>query len=194
MKVIGLTGGVACGKTTVAELLAQQGYPVIDTDKIVRDFLSNDEAMQARIQEEFGTTSRARLREIIFSDANRRTALEAILHPRVREVVQHKLDEIRKQKPRTKGVVVIVPLLFEAGWYRNADLTVCVISHERLQIARLRKRDGVPEDLAKRMIASLLPNGEKALRSDFVIQNNDSLPDLRKEVDRLAAELSRKLS
>jgi dephospho-CoA kinase len=194
VKVIGLTGGVACGKTAVSDLLAQRGYPVIDTDAIVRDLLSRDPEVLARVQEEFATTNRSRLRELVFGDPERRSRLEAILHPRVRTEVERRLEEIVRRKPRTRAAVVVVPLLFEAGWHRNAHLSVAVLSDERLQIERLMQRDSIDEALARRMIAAQMPNAEKARRADVRIDNNGSLAELRNSVDRAVAEIERRIS
>jgi dephospho-CoA kinase len=187
MKMIGLTGGVACGKTTVALQFAERGFPVIDTDLLVRELLEHNGGVRQWLQKEFGTTDRAALRKIVFEDAEKRRALEKLLHPKVEGLVQARVLELRAQSPVPRIAVVVVPLLFEANWQKFFGITVAVLSGPDKQVERLVARDGISADLSRRMISAQMPNEEKALKATFTVQNDGTLEALRSDVEKLIA-------
>jgi dephospho-CoA kinase len=187
MKMIGLTGGVACGKTTVALQFAEHGFPVIDTDLIVRELLEHNGGVRQWLQKEFGTTDRAEIRKIVFEDAEKRRSLEKLLHPKVEGIVQARVLELRAQSPVPRIAVVVVPLLFEANWQKFFGITVAVLSGPDKQVERLIARDGISADLARRMISAQMPNEEKARKAAFTVQNDGTLEALRMDVEKLLA-------
>jgi dephospho-CoA kinase len=194
MKLIGLTGGVACGKTTVSNQLEKLGFPVIDADLIARDLLSKDVQIGAKVEKEFGTKDRAQLRQLIFNDLDKRVILERILHPRVGDEIQNRVSDLTHSKKPPKAVILSVPLLFESNWERLVDFTIAVISKKDAQLSRLQKRDEIGTDLAKKMVAAQLPNTEKAKRATFVIENDGSLADLETTVKKTLKEVEKKIS
>jgi len=185
MKLIGLTGGVACGKTTVAEQLAKHGYPVIDTDVIARELLTQENLVQAEVQKLFGTLNRSQIRSMVFGNAAKRRKLEEILHPKIAAEVQWRLKEIEKRKPTPQIAIVVIPLLYETGWENKVDKVIAVVSDEAAQIQRLTARDHISNDLAKKMVESQLPNSEKSRRATYVIENNSTPSTLAGKVDEL---------
>ncbi len=193
MKMIGLTGGVACGKTTAALQFAERGFPIIDTDLIVRELTEHDARVRQAIQKEFGTLDRAALRNVVFQNAGKRRALEKILHPRVEEIVQARSLALRQSESVPRAVVVVVPLLFEANWQKFFDFIVAVVADENRQVAWLVQRDGMTEEFARRMILSQIPNPEKASKATFAVWNNGTPEDLRAKVAVLIDEISKKL-
>jgi dephospho-CoA kinase len=188
MKVIGLTGGVACGKSTVAEHLAGKGFPVIDTDRIAHDLLAGDPEIAKKVSEAFGTTDRKKLRGIIFGDEGKRTRLERILHPPILTAVRRQLTELRKRMPEPKAAIVVIPLLYETEGESHVDEVLAVVSREEHQVARLMARDQIPQDLARKMIASQISNEEKAKLAHHVIRNDGDLASLAEAVDRFVRD------
>jgi dephospho-CoA kinase len=189
MKVIGLTGGVACGKTTVANRLSEKGFPVVDTDRIAYDLLSTNTTIQQQVSKEFGTVDRKRLREMIFGDLQKRTRLERILHPPILADVRRQLDELRKQRPEPKAAIVVIPLLYETEGEEHVDEVLAVVSRRENQIARLMNRDRITKDLAERMIDAQMPNEEKAGLAKHVLRNDADLSALRTDLDALIPKL-----
>ncbi|MFH1017191.1 MAG: dephospho-CoA kinase [Pseudomonadota bacterium] len=192
MKLIGLTGGVACGKSTVALQFAERGFPIIDTDLVVRELSEHDPRVRQALQREFGTTDRAKLRQVIFQDATKRRALEKLLHPRVEEVVLARTLDLRKREPVPRAAVVVVPLLFEANWQKHFDFIVAILSDEAHQVSRLTRRDGISEEFARRMISAQIPNQEKAQKAGYAVWNNGTPEELRVKVAALIEEISKK--
>lgn len=191
MKLIGLTGGVACGKTTVAQQCRGKGIPVIDTDEIAHNLLSHDPEIQKTIQKNFGTLDRSELRKMVFTDNQRRSQLETILHPKIWAQVKNQLKALESRSHPPKFAMIVIPLLFETNAQNRFDQTIAVVSDEKNQLDRLMERDGISAALAKQMIQSQLPNSEKAKRADWTLTNNKDINSLTKSVDELLAEMLR---
>lgn len=201
MLIIGLTGGVATGKSTVARRLRELGVPVIDADQLAREVVEPGEPALEEIRERFGPEvfdgtgrlDRARLAAIVFRDEKARKDLEAIVHPRVRSRMRAMIEEL-KQKGEPV-VVCDIPLLFETGvgldW---VDQTVVVYAPREVQKGRLIARNGITPEEAERRIAAQLPICEKARRADVVIDNSGSLEETFRQVDRLWKEWVRDAS
>ena len=149
LTVLGLTGGIACGKTTIAGWLGQLGATVIDADAISRALTAPGGAALPAIREAFGkavfapdgTLSRAALAACVFEDRAARKRLDAILHPMIEHALRQKLEACREAG--VKIVVLDVPLLYEAGLESLADAVVCISAAEETQISRLHARDGL---------------------------------------------------
>jgi dephospho-CoA kinase len=185
---VGLTGGIASGKSTVARLFADLGVPVIDTDEIARALVAPGEPALTAIVATFGpdfldargVLDRGRLRERVFADEHARRRLEGILHPRIEAAMRAACE--RAGGPYQ---MLVVPLLFESGFERHVDRTLVVDCPEPLQRERLARRDGATPDEAARMLAAQLPRQARRDRADDVVRNDGPLDALRTQVERL---------
>lgn len=181
MLVLGVTGGVGMGKSTVAELLRARGLPVIDTDLLAREETEPGAESLADIRAEFGSgvidargrLDRAALAAIVFSSEDRRKALERILHPRIRARWRNAVKEWRAEG-KQQAVVVVIPLLFETGAEAEMDRTICVACTPGTQIERLRVRGWTAAE-AQRRIAAQWPVSRKMDLSDAVIWTESTL-------------------
>lgn len=191
--VIGLTGGIGCGKSTAAQMFEELGWGRIETDEIVRMLLRADPEVLAEIRRAFGpgvfgpdgAVDRRLMAAVVFPDRGALQRLESILHPRVRATWK-----ARVAQPKPEHWIVEIPLLFEKGLEKEFDFTVCVASDPRVQAERLALRGLPPQEAAQR-IARQLPLAQKIERADFVITNNGSLAFLRDQVLRLTHQLMR---
>ena len=185
---VGLTGGVACGKTTVADIFASLGAGVVDTDSIARDVVEPGSAALAEIAAEFGSEviddsghlDRAAMRRLVFADAARRKTLERMLHPRIRERTLAAIDTL--QAPYA---LVVVPLLFETGFHELVDRSVVVDCPLETQLERLKRRDDVDEHTAQGMLAAQLDRKARLARGDDVIDNSGDRAATRAQVEAL---------
>jgi dephospho-CoA kinase len=176
-KVYGLTGGIASGKTTVARMLMEAGIPVLDADQVARELTAPGGKAHAAIQEKFGTTDKAALRERIFKDPQARKDLEAILHPLIRTESEKKIQSLPDPV-----VVYEAALLVETGRYRDFDGLIVVESPPEQRKARLLQRDGnTPED-ADRILAAQLSDENRAQVATAVIRNTGTLAELADQV------------
>lgn len=190
--VLGLTGGMGCGKSEAAGLFAECGWHRIDTDAIVRELLESDAATRRAVKKAFGpvvikgsgAVDRAAVAKIVFADRAELSRLEAILHPLVRS---RWLAEVETDEGELW--VVEIPLLFEKGLEKEVDFTLCIASHPKVQAERLASRGLSPKEAAQRM-ARQLPLAQKIERADFVITNNGSLAFLKDQVTWLASILA----
>lgn len=194
MRVIGLTGGIASGKTSVANLLERLGAPVIDADQLAREVVQPGERALAQIAESFGngvlnadgSLNRAALGEVVFADPEKRRKLESITHPAIKERAEEKLARLKAAGVRT--AFYVAPLLIEAGiTQRVHEVWVVYLDHET-QLARLMARDGLSREAALSRIASQMPMEEKRRLGRVVIDNRGSREDLEAEVLRLWRE------
>lgn len=186
MKIIGITGGVACGKSTVTEYLRQKKFQVVDADEIVQT-LYKKKSIQNQIQNHFQTTDKSELREIIFSNPTARDVLEKLLHPLVQKEIQREIRSHKKNK--TKILFFTIPLLFETNMEPLFDSIVAIVSDEEIQTKRLIKRDDITEEVAKNMIYAQIPNNRKSELADFTLTNNNSKSALLKKVDTLLKKI-----
>ena len=189
---VGLTGGIASGKTAVSDAFAALGVPVIDTDVIAREVVAPGSEALDEIRARFGEAvinvagelDRARMRELVFADTARRRELEAILHPRIRA-------ETLGQAAAARAAygVIVVPLLVETGFAEFVDQVVVVDCPEAVQRARLMARDAHSEAQAQRILDSQADRATRLARADHVIRNEGSLADLQAQVECLHARL-----
>jgi dephospho-CoA kinase len=185
---VGLTGGIASGKTTIANMFGELGAILIDTDLIARNVVApGTEGLQAIVKafgDEVlapdGTLDRRALRSIVFSDETRRRELESITHPRIRAETTIQMHTFGGPYQ-----IIVVPLLVESP-LRNAVNRVLVVDCSReVQLARLLQRDAESYDQAERMIASQASREERLALADDVIDNNADLDNVRRQVRRL---------
>ena len=186
--IIGLTGGIGSGKTTVAALFAQKGAIVIDTDVIAREVAQPNSSLLDAIRREFGDNvirsdgalDRPALARVIFGDETKRRKLNQLTHP---EILKRVLATIATLPPGAM-IVVVVPLLFESGFDRSCDQSLAVVASPELRRKRLQERDGISTaDVEARMRAQL-PDAEYEQRAGIIVRNEGSLTALGREVDR----------
>ena len=194
MRIIGLTGGIASGKTSVASLLERLGAAVVDADRLAREVVEPGEEALSGIVAAFGekvlnsdgTLNRAALGEIVFSDQAARRSLEAITHPAIRRRAEEKLA--RLQEGGVKEAFYVAPLLFEAGLASRVSEVWVVYLDQETQLERLMARDGLDREAALARIASQMPMEEKKRLGRIVIDNRGSREELEAQVLRLWRE------
>lgn len=189
LNIIGLTGGIASGKSSVMNLFAKKNIPVVDADEIARQVVLPDSAglMQivnhfgAKILTEKGALNRVLLREIIFNDEAERLWLNALLHPLI-EAETFSLFQHYQDAPY---LIWAVPLLIETQLHKKVDRILLVDCAESLQLERLIKRDKIDKELAKKIIQSQLSHSERLKYADDVIYNHGNFDNLKQQVEQL---------
>ena len=195
---IGLTGGLASGKSLVARIFKSLGCALIDTDAIARDVVvPGTEGWQAVVKEfgpqilaENNTIDRPKLANIIFTDAGRRQILNSILHPLIISSVRQQLAEIGDREPDAL-VVVDVPLLIECGLQDDFDEVIVVWTPRETQINRLMERDGLAEAEARQRLAAQLPLDQKRAYATFVVENDADHEKTEAQVRNIFSALKR---
>lgn len=191
MRIIGLTGGIASGKSTVAGLIAAHGIPVIDADQLSRDaVLPGTRGLDLiarifgrKILNDDGTLNRKTLSDIIFATPDARKKLEEILHPVIKELAEHRLTELREKGEPI--ALYVAPLLIEAGALDRVDeIWVVHVDHDT-QLERLQQRDGISSDEASKRLSSQMPVEEKRKFGRIVIENSGTLEELHSRVNEL---------
>jgi dephospho-CoA kinase len=188
---IGLTGGIASGKSTVADFFSDHSVPVIDTDIIARKLVEPNKLALDEIRSTFGNKifdskgrlDRRFLRKLVFLDPSRRRDLESILHPKIRA-------EIAAQSEEAGGPyqIIIIPLLVESPMQKFIDRILVVDCDEKIQLKRLLIRDSEDENQAHRIMAVQASRKERLAIADDIISNNDSITGTRNQVDNLHNE------
>jgi len=185
---VGLTGGIASGKSLVADLFAQLGVPVIDTDRVAREVVEPGQPALADIVDRFGadilmpdgSLHRRKLRQRIFEVAEDRAALEAILHP----VIRARSLELAETAGGSYQILV-VPLLVETGFAELVNRVLVVDCPEQQQLERLLARDEESPDQAARIIAAQIPRSDRLQAADDIIDNSGAIADARRQVEDL---------
>lgn len=194
MKIIGLTGGIGSGKSTVAGLLAELGAVIIDADEIGHEVLDTDNQTREQVMAAFGqlilntdgSVNRRELGSIVFADRNSLSRLNQIMHPLIYRVVKTKLEQYRIQRARI--VVIDAPLLIEASWATMVD-TVWVVTATEANVLKRLEKTGLSYNEIMARIRSQLTEGERIKVADVVINNDYSFDELKLKVDRLWQEL-----
>lgn len=196
MLIVGLTGGVASGKSVVSQVWREEGATVIDADQIARELVQPRtpgwkalvKAFGKDILQEDGSVDRKKLAARVFSDTDARKTLNRILHPRITREIDRRIKEIGRNAPRSI-VVIDAALLIETGYHRNVDRVVVVTSTQEQQIERLQRRDARDQEMAQRIIASQIRGSERLKVADWIIRNEGS----RKEAENKAREIFEEL-
>lgn len=196
--LLGVTGGIASGKTTVANMLRELGAPIIDFDLIARLVVEPGKPAWKEIVEYFGkqvlkkdnSLDRKKVSKIVFRDMEKRKKLEGFTHPRIHEEFVKQVDEIAKKDPNAI-IQVAIPLLIELNLQYMFHKTLVVYIPQEKQIERLIERDGISEDEAKNILKAQLPIDEKVGYADFVINNEKSLEETKRQVEDLWQTLKR---
>ncbi|MEW6375189.1 MAG: dephospho-CoA kinase [Thermodesulfobacteriota bacterium] len=198
MLIVGLTGGVASGKTVVSQILREEGAYLINADQIARELVQPHtptwkeliRVFGQDILEKDGSIHRKKLAAKVFSDTRQRNLLNQILHPRIKEEMDRRVKEISQEDPEAI-VVFDAALLVEVGEHRKMDKVIVVTSTEAQQIERLKNRDGVEPEEARKVLSSQMANEEKLKVADYVIRNEGSLEETRKRAKEIFQELKR---
>lgn len=191
MKIIGLTGGIGTGKSTVARFLAELGAAVIDMDEMGHEVLAPNTETWQKVVEAFGqeivgpdgTINREKLGKIVFNSAEARERLNRIVHPRMAEMVKARLEEYRRQGK--KVVVIDAPLLIEVGWASLVDEVWATTASKATALRRLRERAGLSEKESLARVRSQLPSQEKLKHASVVIDTDCTLGELKAKTKEL---------
>lgn len=192
--LLGITGGIGSGKSSVSRLLASYcRTPLVDIDRCCRQLLERDQPGWLALRSAFGDTfflqngelDRVALRERIFRDADVRRQVDALLHPLAREIMRREVTGARDPL-----VLIDIPLLYEAGWQTDVDAVLVVYARRGAQCCRIMRRDGVSRRKAVRAIAAQMNLAEKAKLADFVIDNSGAWSVTREQVIALGNQLS----
>lgn len=194
MRIIGLTGGIACGKSTVSYHLRELGARILDADAIAHALMAPGGKLYELYLDRFGegilqpdaTLDRRAIGRIVFSDPAERAWMDSVAHPMVRSTMTRELEEAREYG--TRIAVLDVPLLFEAGWQDFADENWVVAVDEKTQLRRLMKRDACTEEAARGRIRAQMLLEEKIRLADVVIDNGKSVDHTYAQVDKLWKE------
>ncbi len=195
---VGLTGGIACGKTYVADLLRELGCEVIDADQVARAVVEPGQPAYDDIIKEFGheilqtdgTIERAKLGAVIFADATQRAKLNAIVHPRVHAAQSCWMADVAQRNPAAI-MVVDAALMIESGGYKRFDKLIVVHCAPEIQLARLMTRNNLPSEEAVQRIAAQMPTSEKLTYADYSIDTSDGFEVTRQQVIALHIELQK---
>lgn len=192
MIIIGLTGGIGSGKSTVSAYLAENtGIPVIDADKIAHDITEPGQPTLTRLEEAFGsgiiradgTLDRKKLAGIVFSSQEKKELLDRITHGAIREQINREIEAAdREQKP---AVILDVPLLMETGMDAQCDAVWVVTADMKVRIDRVSARDNIGEEEINARIARQMSDGERFSRADEIIDNSGDKETLYREIKRL---------
>lgn len=200
--IIGLTGGIGTGKSTVAQIFREKGISIVDTDIISREVINYPEVVN-RLVEEFGKEileeeaesakkskerkiSRNKLGQIVFKDEKKVSILNSIMHPLILKKMKEETESLKKDN---KIVVVDVPLLFEISLEKEFDIVLLVYANRKTQIKRIVKRDNRTEKEAVNIINSQIDIEKKKEKSDYIISNNRNLKRLRRKVEKFLESL-----
>lgn len=193
---VGLTGGIACGKSTVAQMFVRLGGHLIDFDKLAHEVQEPEKPAWQKIVQYFGegillpdkTIDRNRLGGIVFDDSKKLAELNRIVHPQVYQEWLLRLEKIGKEE---KHAIVLsdVPLLFEGGMQHLFDLTVLVLTSPEDQISRLIARNGISHDEAQKRLKSQMPICQKVELASIIIGNQESISETEKKVREIWREL-----
>jgi len=194
MRLVGLTGGIGSGKSTVSAMLAERGAVILDADRFAREAVARGSDALGRIVQRFGPDvltpegdlDRQALAKIVFADPHAREGLEAIVHPEVRRRIA---EGIQANLDTDRVVVLVNPLLIEMGTHRDCELVVVMSVDPATQVARSLAR-GMQEDDVRARIAAQMPLDERARHADVLLDNEGSVQDLEAQVDALWVRLA----
>jgi dephospho-CoA kinase len=197
LKLVGLTGGIGSGKSTVARLIAGRGIPVLDADELARAAVAPGRPANAEIAAAWPavmrkdrTVDRKRLGEIVFKDPAQRRRLEAIMHPRIQEMCEERARELAAKGH--KLAFYEASLLVESGRHRDFDGLVVVTASPPTQLARIQTRGDLTADEARARIAAQLPLADKIRLATHIIDNEGDIAATRAQVDKVLRDLSSK--
>ena len=192
--IIGLTGSIASGKSTISAMLKEKGFPIIDADLVARQVVKPGTSTLLEIEQVFGqevlhvdgTLNREALGQIIFHDAAKRKQLNDLMHPAIRTEMLRQRDELLENDHT--NLIMDIPLLFESRLQHFVDEILVVSVTEETQLQRLMARNSLSQEEAKARIQSQLPISEKEKGADAVIYNNGSIEESKEQLERIIAK------
>lgn len=196
-KVIGLTGNIGTGKSTVAKMFNELGAQIIDADRVARDIVEPNKPAWTEIVNYFGekilnkdrTINRKKLGEIVFKDEEKRLKLNNITHPKIMKKIRSFVNECKKKN--ASAVIIEAALIVEKGGLKDLiDALIVVSSNEERQLQRIKTRDKIDLGEARSRIKSQLPISEKIKYADFIINNSTNLEETRKQVNKIWRNLT----
>jgi dephospho-CoA kinase len=193
MLIIGLTGGIGSGKSTVSHHFESLGVPVIDADIITRELVAPGQPALQEIAQQFGpdilladgTLDRAQLRQRVFEHDDERKKLEAILHPRVRESMRQRVTTLRDSNPPPPYCILSIPLLIESGWTELIQRVLVVDASPTQQRQRASQRDGLNMEQINAVISSQVDRDTRLAAADDIIHNDADIAALHAQIDTL---------
>jgi dephospho-CoA kinase len=196
LKVLGLTGGIGSGKSTVGRMIAELGIPVLDADQLARDVLEPGQPAHAEVAAAWpevigadGRIDRKRLGDIVFGDRTARTSLESITHPRIHALAEERLAELARLGHAL--AIYEASLLVETGRHKDFDGLIVVTASPETQVERVLARGGLSEADAEARIEAQLPLLAKVRVATHLVDNDGDLEATREQVERLVARISR---
>jgi dephospho-CoA kinase len=196
MLKVGLTGGIASGKSTVSEAFARLGAKVLDADEVAREVVLPGQPAWLKLQQAFGPefflpdgeVNRSKLRRLVFADPEERGKLNAIVHPEVMREIDFRFEQLTSSAEHAV-VLVDIPLLIEVGVAHRFDKVVVVYANESVQVMRLMQRDGLSREEARQGLSVQIDLREKAKKADFVIDNSGTPGETQVQVEKVWQEL-----
>lgn len=196
MLKVGLTGGIASGKSTVSETFARLGAKVLDADEVAREVVLPGKPAWTKLRQAFGQeffhsdgrVKRSKLRKLVFADSDKLSQLNTIVHPEVMKEINRRSEQLFTA---VQGAVFLVdvPLLLEVGMAHRFDKVVVVYVSESVQIRRLMQRDGISIEEARQALSAQMPLSKKVKQADYVIDNSGTLEETQAQVDKVWQEL-----
>lgn len=192
--ILGITGNIASGKSTVSSIFKDLGFKLYDADKIAKEILNKKETIK-KITEKFpkeiigndGYVNKIKMKELIFKSDEYRDLLNSIIHPLVFEFYKN----IKNENIKNENIIFDIPLLYETNMQTLCDKVVLVVSDYNLKIERISKRDNISVDLAKKIIESQMDDEAKMRKADYVIFNNGSYEKLKEKTLEIYMEISK---
>ncbi len=192
--ILGITGNIASGKSTVSSIFKDLGFKLYDADKIAKEILNKKETIK-KITEKFpkeiigndGYVNKIKMKELIFKSDEYRNLLNSIIHPLVFEFYKN----IKNENIKNENIIFDIPLLYETNMQTLCDKVVLVVSDYNLKIERISKRDNISKNLAKKIIESQMDDEAKMRKADYVIFNNGSYEKLKEKTLEIYMEISK---
>ena len=194
--ILGLTGGIGSGKSTVSKIFLSMGIKVFDADLIAKDILETEQVKE-EIKEKFGkefinlksnSVDKELLKKEVFNNSKKLNILNGIVHPRVVDIYKKKYLEFKDKK---EIVIFDVPLLFEVNLERYCDKVIVVDIDLKVQIERIKNRDNIDVTLINKIIAAQMSREERNIKADILIENNGSLEELKQKIEKIIKDIER---
>ena len=194
--ILGLTGGIGSGKSTVSKIFLSMGIKVFDADLIAKDILETEqvkEEIKEKLGKEFinlksNSVDKELLKKEVFNNSKKLSILNGIVHPRVVDIYKKKYLEFKDKK---EIVIFDVPLLFEVNLERYCDKVIVVDIDLKVQIERIKNRDNIDVALINKIIAAQMSREERNMKADILIENNGSLEELKQKIEKIIKDIER---
>lgn len=197
MRIVGLTGGIGSGKSTVTDYLVSKGFYVLDADKIAREIVLPGSEMLIELSSVFGkgilqedgSLDRKKLGDIVFSDAEKKKTLDRLMHTRILELIHERILQFREETEHAKAIFIDAPLLFETGLDQSADEIWVIDVDDETRIRRIMARDGLQREEILKRIESQMTREEKNSRANVILDNTGEPEALYRQIDELLKKI-----